>query len=43
MRAIIISAILLCALLQACGSKGALIMPPKPGDEPKQSNSSKQN
>jgi predicted small lipoprotein YifL len=42
MRAII-SAILLCLLVQACGSKGALIMPPKPGAEQQQSNSSKQN
>jgi predicted small lipoprotein YifL len=42
MRAIA-TAILLCLLLQACGSKGALIMPPKPGtDQKQQSNSNKQ-
>jgi predicted small lipoprotein YifL len=41
MRAIA-TAILLCVLLEACGSKGALIMPPKPGTE-QQSNSNKQN
>ena len=29
----ILSAILLCALLEACGSKGALYLPPKPGSE----------
>ena len=40
---VIASAILLCLLLQACGSKGALIMPPKPGSEQQQSNSNKQN
>jgi predicted small lipoprotein YifL len=40
-----ISAILLCLLVQACGSKGALVMPPKADIEPKQSssNSNKQN
>jgi predicted small lipoprotein YifL len=42
MRAIV-TAILLCVLLEACGSKGALVMPPKPGTEQQQSNSSKQN
>jgi predicted small lipoprotein YifL len=42
MRAIA-AAILLCMLLGACGSKGALIMPPKPGAEQQQSNSNKQN
>ncbi len=42
MRAIAI-AILLCVLLEACGSKGALIMPPKPGTEQQQSDSNKQN
>lgn len=26
-------AILLCVLLGACGSKGPLVMPPKPGGE----------
>jgi predicted small lipoprotein YifL len=31
---------LLCLILQACGSKGALVMPPKPGAEQPQSNSS---
>lgn len=41
MRAIA-TAILLCVLLGACGSKGALVMPPKPGTEQKQSNSTKQ-
>ena len=40
---VIVSAILLCVLLEACGSKGALIMPPKPGTEQQQSNSNKQN
>ena len=40
---VIASAILLCLLLQGCGSKGALIMPPKPGSEQQQSNSNKQN
>ena len=39
---VIASAILLCLLLQACGSKGALIMPPKAGGE-QPSNSNKQN
>ena len=42
MRAIA-SAILLCALLQACGSKGALVMPTKAEPEPKQSNTNKLN
>jgi predicted small lipoprotein YifL len=41
MRAIV-SAILLCLLVQACGSKGALVMPPKADSEPQQSNSNKQ-
>jgi predicted small lipoprotein YifL len=41
MRAIV-TAILLCVLVQACGSKGALVVPPKPGAEQQQSNSSKQ-
>jgi predicted small lipoprotein YifL len=40
---VIVSAILLCVLLQACGSKGALVIPPRPGDEPKQAESGKQN
>jgi predicted small lipoprotein YifL len=39
---VIATAILLCALLQACGSKGALILPPAKGDS-QQSNSNKQN
>jgi predicted small lipoprotein YifL len=43
---VIASAILLCLLLQACGSKGALVLPPKPGSAPageqQQSDSSKQ-
>lgn len=39
----IVSAILLCLLLGACGSKGALVMPPKTGGEQQQSNSSRQN
>ncbi len=39
---VIVAAILLCALLEACGSKGALIMPPTPGGEPQQSNGNKQ-
>ncbi|MHB8667155.1 MAG: LPS translocon maturation chaperone LptM [Burkholderiales bacterium] len=42
MRAIA-TAILLCVLLQACGSKGALIMPPKQSADQKQRpNSNKQ-
>jgi len=40
---VIVSAILICVLLGACGSKGALIIPPKPGPEQQQSNSNKQN
>jgi predicted small lipoprotein YifL len=39
---VIATAILLCALLQACGSKGALILPPDPGDG-QQSGNNKQN
>jgi len=42
MRAIA-TAILLGVLLEACGSKGPLIMPPKPATEQEQSNSNKQN
>jgi predicted small lipoprotein YifL len=42
MRAIA-TAILLCVLLEACGSKGALTMPPKPGTEQQQSDSKRQN
>jgi|MudIll2142460700_1097286.scaffolds.fasta_scaffold533294_2 predicted small lipoprotein YifL len=42
MRAIV-SAILLCVLLGACGSKGALVMPPPPGSEQQPSKSNKQN
>jgi predicted small lipoprotein YifL len=42
MRALAI-AILLCVLLAACGSKGALVMPPKPGTEQQQSDNNKQN
>jgi len=42
MRAIA-TAIVLCVLLEACGSKGALVMPPKPGTEQQQSSSNKQN
>ena len=39
---VMVTAILLCVLLQACGSKGALVLPPeKKGAQ--QSNSSKQN
>ena len=40
---VIASAIVLCLLLAACGSKGALVMPPKPGSEQQQSNSNKPN
>jgi predicted small lipoprotein YifL len=40
MRAIA-TAILLCVLLQACGSKGALVLPPENGGAQK-SNSNKQ-
>ena len=36
------AAVLLCVLLQACGSKGALVMPPKPDTEQQQSKSGKQ-
>jgi predicted small lipoprotein YifL len=42
MRAIA-TAIVLCMLLEACGSKGALVMPSKPGTEQQQTNSNKQN
>jgi predicted small lipoprotein YifL len=41
MRAIV-SAVLLCLILQACGSKGALVLPPKVDNEPQQSNTNKQ-
>jgi predicted small lipoprotein YifL len=41
MRAIV-TAILICVVLPACGSKGALIMPPKADNQTQQSNSSKQ-
>jgi predicted small lipoprotein YifL len=39
----IVAAILLGVLLGACGSKGALVMPPAPDSERPQSNSNKQN
>jgi predicted small lipoprotein YifL len=42
MRAIA-TAIVFCVLLESCGSKGALVMPPKPDTEQQQSNSNKQN
>jgi predicted small lipoprotein YifL len=42
MRAIA-TAVLFCVLLEACGSKGPLITPPKPGAEQQQPNSNKQN
>jgi len=42
MRAIV-SAILLCVLLEACGSKGALVIPPPPGSEQQQPKINKQN
>ena len=42
MRAIV-SAILLCVLLEACGSKGALVMPPPSGSEQQPSKTDKQN
>ncbi|MGP1677728.1 MAG: LPS translocon maturation chaperone LptM [Giesbergeria sp.] len=38
---VIVTAILLCVLLQACGSKGALVLPPEKSSA-QQSNSSKQ-
>ncbi len=41
MRAIV-TAILLCVVLQACGSKGALYIPSKQDSEPQQSNTNKQ-
>ncbi len=41
MRALL-SAILLCMLLEACGSKGALVLPPAPGSEQQPSGSGKQ-
>jgi predicted small lipoprotein YifL len=37
------TAILLCVLIGACGSKGALVMPAKPGTEQQQPNTNKQN
>jgi predicted small lipoprotein YifL len=40
---VLVSAILLCLLLEACGSKGPLVIPPKPASEQQQSNSNKQN
>jgi predicted small lipoprotein YifL len=41
---VIVAAILLCVLLEACGSKGALTMPPTPdGERQQQSDSNKQN
>ena len=42
MRAIV-SAILLCVLLEACGSKGALVIPPPPGSEQQPPKINKQN
>jgi len=39
---VIVAAILLCALLQACGSKGALVLPPEKSGAQKP-DSSKQN
>ena len=41
MRAIV-TAILLCVVLQACGSKGALYIPSKQDSQPQQSNTNKQ-
>ena len=41
MRALV-SAILLCVLLEACGSKGALVMPREPGSEQQPAYSGKQ-
>jgi len=38
----IATAILLCVLLGACGSKGALVMPPEPGGERQKSDINKQ-
>jgi predicted small lipoprotein YifL len=38
---VLLTAIVLCVLLQACGSKGALVLPPEQ-EGGKQSNSSKQ-
>jgi predicted small lipoprotein YifL len=38
---VIVTAILLCLLLQACGSKGALVLPADKNDG-QQSNSNKQ-
>jgi len=36
---VMVTAILLCLLLQACGSKGALVLPPeKSGGQPTNSN-----
>jgi predicted small lipoprotein YifL len=37
---LMVTAAIFCLMLQACGSKGALVMPPKPGAEQQQSNSS---
>ncbi len=39
---VMVTAIVLCLLLQACGSKGALFLPPEKSGE-RQSNSNKQN
>lgn len=41
MRALV-SAILLCVLLEACGSKGALVLPPAPDSEQQPPGSAKQ-
>ena len=41
MRAML-TAVLLCILLQACGSKGALVMPPEKKAGEQQSSGSKQ-
>jgi len=38
---VVVTVILLCVLLQACGSKGALVLPPET-DGARQSNTNKQ-
>lgn len=40
---LIVAAVLLCVLLGACGSKGALVLPPEKGGAQPSNNKSKQN
>ena len=39
----IVTAVLLCVLLGACGSKGALVLPPEKGGEQPPNSSNKKN